>query len=389
MKKICLPVVLAALVLCGRLFAQENPDYEVSVTTITVWVKVVDSSGNPVEGLAASDFEVYEDKQKVETNCFEEIRQPEGTETGGAAQGANKEDFKQKFVIYLDLLNTSSIEMKSLKPQLKAFLATIAPRKPEVMLTALLPTQRLGIVAPFTTDLKRIAALIDKAPANSTRDTEEISRVNEMRKTFEGAAELIDAVRDGYKVADSFANQDQQRSEFTLAALESFASHLSTLNFGDHVVVLYISGGFSSDPGRQYFDMVDDLISGDVSSSEDMQALSMHRRPNFDFNKELQKSIGKLNRYNVTISTLDTQGMDSSAEYRDSLVEMAQETGGISFSNSRNFGEGFSRILNDLKQQYVVCYSPPPHKKPGEYHTIKVTCKRPGVTIRHRDGYVE
>lgn len=385
MKKICIFILL---LMCATLRAQENPDYEVSVTTITVWVKVVDSAGNPVEGLTASDFELYEDKQKVETNCFEEIKQADTPATAGASQGSSTGTFKQKFVIYLDLLNTSSNEMKSLKPQLKTFLASIAARKPEVMLTALLPTQRLGIVAPFTTDLKRISVLIDKAPANSMRDTVEISRMNDMRKAIEGNGDLIDAVRDGYKLADGFANQDQQRSEFTLAALESFASHLSNLNFGDHVVILYISGGFSSDPGRQYFDMVDDLLN-DTSSSEEMQALSMHRRPNFDFNKELQKSIGKLNRYNVTISTLDAQGMDSTVEYRDSLVQMAQETGGISFSNSRNFGEGFNRILTDLKQQYVVCYSPPPHPKPGEYHTIKVTCKRPGVTIRHRDGYVE
>lgn len=364
----------------------QTPGYDVSVTTITVWVKAIDDSGKPVEGMTAADFDVYEDKQKVNLNCFEEVKQPEGIAPSDSKQA---QDFRQKFAIYLDLLNTSSNELTAIRPQLKDFLARIAVRKPEVMLAALLPTQRLGIVSPFTTDLKRISGLLDKAPGNSTRDATEITRRDQMRHVMEGAGgELIDAIRDGYKLADDFAEQDQQRSEFTLSALESFASHLATQNFGDHVVVIYISGGFSSDPGRQYFDMVDDL-SSNAASNEEMQAVMYHRRPNFDFQKELQKSVGKLNRYNVTISTLDTQGMESTGEYRDSLVEMAQETGGISFVNSRNFGEGLDRVLTDLKHQYILCYSQPPHPKQGEYHAIKVVCKRPGVRVRHRDGYLD
>lgn len=364
--------------------APKEPSYEVSVTTITVWVKAVDGSGNPVEGLTVDDFEIYDDKQKVELNCFEEVKQPEGvTPSGGTAS-----EFQQKFAIYLDLLNTTSNEWSAIRPQLKDFLTRVAVRKPEVMLAALLPTQRLGIISPFTTDLKRIAALLDKAPANTMRDANEISRRYQLRQAMEGASEPIDGIRDGYKLADTFANQDQQRSEFTLSALESFASRLSNVSFGDHVVVLYISGGFSSDPGRQYFDMVDSQ-SESVTSTEQMQALTFHRRPNFDFNKELRKSIGKLNRYNVTISTLDTQGMESTTEYREALQQMAEDTGGLSFANSRNFGEGLDRVLTDLKHQYLLCYSPPAGGHPGDYHSIRVVCKRPGVRLRHRDGYQE
>lgn len=95
-----------------------------------------------------------------------------------------------------------------------------------------------------------------------------------------------------------------------------------------------------------------------------------------------------MNRLNVTISTLDTQGMGSPNEYRESLQQVAEETGGISFSNSQNFKEGFKEILKDFEHQYILCYSPPADRKPG-YRKIKVVSKKPGVKLRHRQGYSE
>src|SRR4029079_19716673 len=100
------------------------------------------------------------------------------------------------------------------------------------------------------------------------------------------------------------------------------------------LIILYVSGGFSSDPGREYFDDVDELAKGSVEE-DDMLPYSSERNFNFDFKQELQKIIGKMNRLNVTISTLDTQGMGSPADKRDSLQQVADETGGISFGNSQ------------------------------------------------------
>lgn len=381
-------VLIAFCTLCSApvALADDSQNYDVSVTSISVWTKVVDDKGKAVEGLTAEDFDVYEDGHKMQINCFDEVKQQEAIAPSGTPK---PQDFQQKFVIYMDLLNTTPNELSTIRPRLKDFLARIAVRRPEVMLAALLPTQKLGIVSPFTSDLKRIASLLDRAPGNKTRDSSEVARQDQMDRVIEGAEEKIDALRDAYQLANTFAEQDRQRSEFTLSALESFAAHLNDQNLGDHVVVLYISGGFSSDPGRQYFDQVDSLTSTDSGNMEEMQAVTFHRRPNFDFRKELQKSIGRLNRMNVTISTLDTQGMESSNEYSDSLAQMAEETGGLSFANSRNFNVGLDRILDDLKHQYILCFSPPLHKKTGEYHSIKVVCRHPGVKLRYREGYAD
>jgi VWFA-related protein len=70
------------------------------------------------------------------------------------------------------------------------------------------------------------------------------------------------------------------------------------------------------------------------------------------------------------------------------LQQVADETGGISISNSQNFKAGFQRILKDFEHQYILCYTPPPQKKEG-YRKIKVEVKRPGVKLRYRQGYSE
>jgi VWFA-related protein len=79
--------------------------------------------------------------------------------------------------------------------------------------------------------------------------------------------------------------------------------------------------------------------------------------------------------------------LDFARDYQDSLSHIAQETGGLSFQNSQNFKVGFDSVLTDLNHQYLLCYRPPDHKKQGQYHSIKIVSKRPGVNIRHRLGY--
>jgi VWFA-related protein len=73
--------------------------------------------------------------------------------------------------------------------------------------------------------------------------------------------------------------------------------------------------------------------------------------------------------------------------YQDLMFQMANETGGLAFDNSLNFKFGFNQIVQDLNHQYLICYNAPGHKKPGEYHEIKVKCKQRDTLLRYRKGY--
>jgi VWFA-related protein len=379
------PTLFIFLLFFAASFLPAQQEYEVSVTYVNVWVKATDDDGNSVQGLKQEDFQIFENDVQVPITCFEEIKISE-QEASGEKPSRENAQAAERFVLYLDLLNTTPREYLAIKPGLKQFLDDLSRRNAEVMVAGLLPTGKLGIFAPFTTEFIKLKMLIDKAPANAGRDTTEESRHRELEQIMGGAGgDAIDAIRAGYSAARAYAKADQQASEFTLHALESFAQHMIDEDFGGHLIILYVSGGFSSDPGRDYFDEVDELAKNSVEE-EEMLTYSMERNFNFDFKKEMQKSIGKMNRLNVTISTLDTQGLASSSEKREALQQVAYETGGISFSNSQNFKAGFNDILKDFAHQYILCYTPPAKQKPG-YKKIKVVSKKPDVNLRYRQGY--
>ena len=69
------------------------------------------------------------------------------------------------------------------------------------------------------------------------------------------------------------------------------------------------------------------------------------------------------------------------------LGTLAKDTGGFLFNTSNNLGEGFRRIEDDLRNYYLLGYTPTNHTFDGKFRRIEVKVKRPGVTIAARKGY--
>jgi VWFA-related protein len=372
-----------------------SQDYQVTVSSVHVWVKAVDGSGQPVSGLSIEDFEIYEDGKKVAITCFEE--QVIAGSTAPVQTAKKVEAVSKKFVLYLDLYNTSRREWLSIRNHLTEFVNSLTNGGHEVMLAALLPNRKLGIISPFTKDLNRIRILVGKAQAGADREIEVRRNIDEIGRIVSGASSagggkggvaLVDTVRDAYRLAQTYAQREQEISEYTLQAVQKFAEHMSTMNLGDDPVVVYVSSGFSVDPGRQYYDMVYNLASS-ATTTEEFAELSKVQESNLDMRREIRKTLGKLNKLNVTFYTIDTGGLGGAREYQDSLVEIANETGGTSFYNSQNFDLGFKQVITDLNHQYLLCFTPPVHSRPGDYHQIKVVSKRQGIDLRHRKGYTD
>lgn len=391
MKKV-LPAILFLGIATG-IFAQ----YDVTVTSIPVWVKVQDKSGNPVRGLRAEDFEVFEDGKRIQTDCFEEINLEERETQPVAVQGAAPSE-PQRFVLFLDLYNTTPREYATVKPALQDFLESLAGKKVEVMLAAFLPDRRLGVISRFTNDLKRVKILLDFAKANAKRDAIQKSKNEEMQSVLVDTGEKHEANAkeaviqedsriDGYQTARVLASQEVATSKSSLAALETFAENMARFDLKGHADIILVSGGFSVDPGRRFFNMAEAY--SNKTGAGDHNERTQLRQTGFSFREEVEQSIGKLNRLNVTLYTLDARGMVTEPEFQDSLIQMAKETGGIPFFNSDNFSMGLERVREDIKHQYLLCYSPPEHKSLGKYHDIRVNVKRNGVSVRYRDGYWE
>jgi VWFA-related protein len=70
------------------------------------------------------------------------------------------------------------------------------------------------------------------------------------------------------------------------------------------------------------------------------------------------------------------------------LERLSRETGGLTFPNpGRKTSEVFSKIESDLRNMYVLGFTPSADARDGKFHTLSVTTSRPDLVVRSRAGY--
>src|SRR6185503_18822809 len=105
-------------------------------------------------------------------------------------------------------------------------------------------------------------------------------------------------------LATQFQQEETQEVQVFLNSFDRFSKYLKEhSDEEDHTVVLLISGGINARPGQQYWDMI-----YAIAGRQEELPLDEAGRIGFDIRKAVQKSIGKLNRDNLTIYTISTRG---------------------------------------------------------------------------------
>ncbi len=394
---------------------------EVRIDLLEIWAKVTDKDDRVVSDLTADDFRIYIDGKEAEVRCFDKaFYDPFAFAQNEDASESNGQ--KRKFIFFFDLLNSSPRSVDYLKRQITEFLRTNFGDEDEGMVFALLPTVHLGVVQKMTSNKEAIIAVLDRMKGNATLDARIRNNEKEILSILSSgsrAAQQVERgagtenrnpeqIRQARGLARSYAAQDENLSHFTLNSFLSIADYLQGNSYDGRLVMIYVSGGFSMRPGQNYFEIIDRAIEAtSVIGSED---LNFRDRPSNNFDHEVRKTIGILNRLNVTIYSLDARGLvpydrgperdtiqlalgfstlDYQRELQDSLVTIARETGGTAFINTQNYQRGLTEIAYDMSRQYWLCATVPFSKKRGVYHKIEVKVDRPGIEVRHRKGYIE
>jgi len=131
-----------------------------------------------------------------------------------------------------------------------------------------------------------------------------------------------------------------------------------------------------------------------------------------DYKHELEKAFDKAKRADVPIYTLDPRGnvgVENSlrhgiGEIPDAetralvhghlesqwgwLSTIAINTGGRAFFRTSDLPGAVHDLVQDNNSFYLLGYSPSPFPHDGQFHTISVKVRRPGVHVRARQGYV-
>jgi len=394
----------------------------VRVSLIEIWVKVTDKNNQPVTDLGPQDFQVLIDGQNMDIRCFDRTVETASAPSSQPQQSASA-PMKRKYIFFFDLLNTSARDIDFLKDKMNGFLNTsFDEEKDQGMIFVLLPSLHLGVVQNMTSNKQALMGVIQRIRGNPTLEAKVRNNERQLldlvynfypstaRDTLQAgvANNAPDTIRQARRLARTLANEEESMSRLTLNSFLSIADFLSGNAYEGRLVMMYVSGGFSLHPGQNYFDIVEKAMeSRPVVGSED---LADRYYPDNDFPNEVKKTIGLLNRENVTIYSIDSRGLVSNdrgvernsqqmaegsnmisyaRELQDSLAMIAYETGGTLFANSQNYARGLADIAADMSQQYWLCSNLPDSKKHGNYHKIEVKVLRPDLKVRHRKGYID
>jgi VWFA-related protein len=69
------------------------------------------------------------------------------------------------------------------------------------------------------------------------------------------------------------------------------------------------------------------------------------------------------------------------------LGDLAQSTGGLFFDSTNDLRQGLKRVEDDLRNFYLLGYTPSNETYDGRFRTIDVRVNRPGLTVAARKGY--
>lgn len=400
----------------------QTPSFEDTsqVVAVEVPVNVVDRDGNPVRGLTAADFEVYDNNDRQPVSSFEVIDLktldttaiPEA-DAGGPRVDSLRSGARRHFLFLFDLSfsNPTSIVR-----------ARLAAR--DFVLTSLHPTDLAAVatysieygpklVVTFTPDRAQLARAIDTLGFRRNFDARRVDPLRFMIEPPTSAGSLIFGQSESSEIK---AQQDQMVFEYLQSiafaaeriersielsrlsaysrALGDVAKSLNAVKGRKHVV--FFSEGFDSRLfiGRETTDEESETDSANLMAGRSWMVDTDNRYGNTGLLGDINRMLDEFQRSDCVIQAVDIGGLRAANDQRArpngeaGLFYMAHETGGELFKDANNLRQPLERVLERTSVTYLLTFERSDLKQDGAYHRLKVKAKLPsGARLSHRAGY--
>jgi len=149
-------LAIAAIFVTTSAFAQLKET--VNVNVIEIPVAVVDSSGNPVRGLTAANFEIYDGGKKQTITSFDKIDFG-ATETANALSPLNPAA-RRSFLLLFDLGFSSPKSLVRAQEAARNFVATAVQPRDLVGVATIDNDHGFRLQTAFTTDRELVESVI-------------------------------------------------------------------------------------------------------------------------------------------------------------------------------------------------------------------------------------
>ncbi len=407
----------------GPGFAQQTFSGATEVVVVEVPVQVV-KDGEPVRGLTAKDFELYDGRKKVPVTGFEvlDLATPVPAPGSPAAAAAAQQvpvSARRHFLMLFDLSNS---EPKSIIKARQAAVGVVDGLHPTDLVAVATYSALQGpqLVIGFTPDRKQIAAAIDTlgVPKLIDRSPDPLKLVlfDVQKEVAAHNANTVGSRSDEAKAAkeaelldnlQSFATQseraDRSAKQAVLKNMTASFTGLARLmgEVQGRKYVVFLSEGYDST-----------LVSGKVNTlGADEPAATFdegriiaptggtgadEKFGDTGSQNSVEKMLEAFRRADCAIQAVDIGGLRAAGDQggqrasgREALFNMAKSTGGELFENFNNLQTAMGQMLRRTGVTYVLSYQPDSLKPDGSFHPLKVELKNAprGARVVSRPGY--
>jgi VWFA-related protein len=367
-------LVLAAAVLAGGITAaqQPRPTFRSSVEVVHLDVSVLDKQRRPVRGLTPADFTVLEDGTPQSIAVFQavDIPDPEPPATPwvrDVAPDVRTNDVQERrlFLLIVDDSTTQTTRVvNNIKDIARQVIGGFGPSD----LAAVVFTRDNRNAQDFTADRSRLLAAASRVTIG----------FRDMGLYDAEAQKPVPGQDDGYFM-------------FSGNVLESAVKVLTSLP-DRRKAIIYIGQGIPVDLDNLGFADPGLPEGGGVSA---VAAGGLNAR----FRTQMDRMFQEARRANINVYTLDACGLRVPGQMgglkvpqcvpgleANFLRTLAANTGGLSITETNDFGSGVKAIFAENASYYLLGFQPR-RSFDGKVRRLEVKVNRPGVEVRTRNSY--
>jgi VWFA-related protein len=416
MKHGLLPL-LALVLLAGATIGAQQPSapfiqqppatFRTDINVVEVHAVVTDERGQFVTDLSAEDFEIFEDGRRQSPSVFELVNLPVARSTAAPARADLEPDVRSStrhfdgrvYIFVLDDLHTTALRSAQVRLAATRFIDEhLAPND----LAAIVYTSgRQDAAQELTGSRRLLKASVDKFQGQKlpSASAERLGVHFRERERESGASSgTDDGSSQSRQTATTGRLDDPLDSERGFNARRALEMVRDTAQFladvkGRRKALVMFSEGIDYD--------IHDVFNNRSASSlvfDARDAIAAAQRANVAIYAVDPRGLTQLGDQSIEIASLSP---DATVDYgtsrdfqrelllaQESLMWLADETGGIALVRSNDINRGLRRIAEDNSRYYVLGYSSDQTKSPDKFRSIDVRVKHPGLKVRARHGYL-
>ncbi|MEO8035567.1 MAG: VWA domain-containing protein, partial [Acidobacteriota bacterium] len=397
---------LTVIFLLGAAAAFAQTRETINVSVVEVPVTVVDRSGNPVRGLKAYNFEIYDGGQKRAITSFDSIDFA-SAESVKSVSPMNP-SARRTFMILFDMTFSRPGSITRAQEAARNFLAHGLQRRDLVSVGTLDADRGFRLLTNFTTDRSMVASAIADPRSFKSSDPLQIASdpqiaVDTTPTSPTGGGGRFGAEDEAKAMAAVSASNDdrfkRQRIDRQLAGLATLAKTLRAVP--GRKQILFLSEGF--DPrlvqGRGAGEHVDQAAENEaVLRGQVWNVDTDNRYGSSESQSNIERMAQFFRRSDVVLNAVDIQGVrvqndsqkGSIVNSNEGLSLLALPTGGTVFKNSNDISGDLDRVLKQQEVVYVLAFQAP-SATPGKAHDLKVKLVdvAGGARATYRSAYYE